>query len=383
MLSILLLQVNGYSQDIRPITFNLEDLNKLKQDASNSSEIADAKRELLKKCDKILAERKKYSVIYNDTNLLGVDKNDFLSYHGYMWPNPNSKNGMPYILIDGKRNRYSEKISDRIMLEGLSHDIINLGVAYFYTKNEKYVKWANSLLDCFFVNAKTRMNPNFNFSQVTPGKPQTGGSIMEAVMFIEVIEGIQLMKTSNNFPNELKDDLKNWFNDFLIWIETSPKGMVNELHTNNRGTYYTLLKCDIALFLGDQKLATKIFKNEAYKRVTDQISNQGKMERELKRATPLGYFKYNLKAFKQLDEIGNKLGFNLYSYSGPKGESLKKAFEWLDKYKTGKWSWNYSSEKGITTPRKARMKAGEEMAVRFTVERFDNYLEVLTSYQKY
>lgn len=383
IVSLLVLHITGYSQGIRPITLNLEDLNKLKQEANNSKEISVAKTQLLKKCDKILAERKKYSVTYNGANLVGVDNNDFISYHGYMWPNPNTKNGMPYILIDGKRNRYSEKISDRIMLEGLSHDIINLGVAYFYTQDEKYVKWATSLLDCFFVNAKTRMNPNFDFSQVTPGKRETGGSIMEAVMFIDVIEGIELMKSSSNFPKTLKGNLNNWFNDFLDWIETSPKGMVNALHTNNRGTYYTLLKCDIALFLDNQKLAAKIFKSEAYKRITDQISSKGEMKSELKRATPLGYLKYNLKAFKQLDNIGNKLGFDLYNYSGPKGESLKKAFEWLDRYKTGQSSWNYSSESGITTPRKSRMKAGEETSVRFTVERFDNYLEVLTSYRKY
>lgn len=379
ILSILVLYLNGYSQDIKPITLNFEDLNRLKQEAVNNEKIIDAKSKLLKRCDQILADRKKYSVTYNGSSLSGVNKNDYISNHGYMWPNPETKDGLPYILIDGKRNRYSEEMSDRPMLEGLSHDIFHLGLAYFYTNDEKYVKWATSLLDCFFVNTKTRMNPNFNFSQVTPGKMETGGSIMESVMFIEVIEGIQLMRTSNHFSRRLSDKLDSWFRDFFMWIENSPKGKVNALHKNNRGTYYTLLRCDIAMFLDDRQLAMKIFKNEAFQRVIDQISSQGVMESELRRATPLGYLKYNLKAFKQLDEIGNKLDFDLFNYEGPKGESLKKAFEWLDKYKAGKAVWSYSSETGITTPRRLRMKGAEETFVRFSVERFDNYLEDLTS----
>ncbi|WP_159730221.1 alginate lyase family protein [Sphingobacterium sp. 18053] len=379
---ILLLYVKGYGQSISPITLNFEELSQLKEEDTNVKKIADAKRELVKRSNQILTNRKTYSVTYNGASLPGISKNNFISYHGYMWPNPKTKNGLPYILKDGKRNPYNEKISDRPMLEGLNRDIFQLGLAYFYTNDEKYVLWATTLLNCFFVDPKTRMEPNFNFSQVTPGKNETGGSIMEAVMFIEVLEGIQLMKSSPNFSQELSRNLNSWFGDFLGWIEESPKGKINALHKNNRGTYYTLLRCDIAMFLNDRKRATRIFKNEAYQRVIDQISNQGEMKDELRRATPLGYLKYNLKAFNELDEIGKKLGFDLFNYNGPKGESLKKAFEWLDRYKTGKLVWNYSSEGGITTPRRAMMKNEDENSVRFSVERFDNYLEILTSRSK-
>lgn len=380
--TILFLYVNGYSQSISPITLNFEELSKLKEEATNVKKIADAKKELIKRSNQILANRKTYSVTYNGTSLLGISKNNFISYHGYMWPNPKTRNGLPYILKDGKRNPYNDKISDRPMLEGLNRDIFQLGLAYFYTNDEKYVMWAATLLNCFFVDSKTRMDPNFNFSQVTPGKNETGGSIMEAVMFIEVLEGIQLMKSSPNFSQALSRSLNSWFGDFLGWIEESPKGKINAQHKNNRGTYYTLLRCDIAMFLNDKQRATRIFKNEAYQRVVDQISSQGEMKDELRRATPLGYLKYNLKAFNELDEIGKKLGFDLFNYRGPKGESLKKAFEWLDQYKTGKSVWNYSSEGGITTPRRAMMKNEDENSVRFSVERFDNYLEVLTSRSK-
>lgn len=380
--SLLFLNVNGYTQSISLITLNFEDLSKLRAEATNVKKIADAKRELIKRSNQILANKKTYSVAFNGSSLSGISENNFISYHGYMWPNPKTKSGLPYILKDGKRNPYNDKISDRPMLEGLNRDIFQLGLAYFYTGDEKYVVWANKLLNCFFVDDRTRMKPNFNFSQVTPGKNDTGGSIMEAVMFIEVLEGIQFMKSSPNFSPRLSKNLNSWFKDFLEWTEESPKGKINAQHKNNRGTYYTLLRCDISMFLNDKQRAEKIFKNEAYQRVIDQISSQGEMKEELRRATPLGYLKYNLKAFSELNEIGKKLGFDLFNYSGPNGESLKKAYGWLDRYKTGKSVWNYSSEGGITTPRRAIMKNEDETSVRFSVERFDNYLQVLTSYNK-
>src|SRR5690606_29836838 len=124
---------------------------------------------------------------------------------------------------------------------------------------------------------------------------------------------------------------------------------------NNRGTYFTLLRCDIALFLNNFELAKSIFNNEASLRVMEQISPNGELTQELKRGTPLGYVKYNLKAFKQLNLIGRKLGYDLLNFRGPKGESLNKAYEWLDKYKKGVSKWTYSSEIGISTPRRTRM----------------------------
>lgn len=380
ILIIIFSHFSGFSQDSRTITLDFKELQRLKKEVISNQDILYAKNKLLAKCRQILADKKMYSVTFNFSGSPLAHKNDYISKHAYMWPNPETKSGFPFIHIDGKVNRYSEEVSDRPMLEGLERDILHLGLAYFYTEDEKYVKWATTLLECFFVNPSTKMNPNFNFSQITPGNWESGGSIMEAVVLINVIEGIQLLKSSDNFSPELSESLNNWFRQFFIWLEESPKGKINAKNVNNRGTYYTLFRCDIAMFLNDRELAADIFQNEAFNRVTDQISREGALKAELKRSRPLGYVKYNLKAFQQLNKIGETLGFDLLNYKGPHGESLKNAFEWLDKYKRGETIWHYSFEDDISTYRRSRMKASEETYFRFSLLRYNTYLDELTSY---
>lgn len=378
IICIIFLHIAAHGQHTKSITLNWNDLVTLKQQTEMDKRLSSAKRDLILKSNQILSTKKLYSVTYNSSVRLDAKRNDYSSNSSYLWPNPDTKDGLPYIVIDGKVNRYSEKMSDKPMIDGLSSDITHLGLAYFYTKDEKYVEWASSLLDHFFVNPDTRMNPNFNFSQVAPGKYNSGGSIMEAVVFINLIEGIQFMRSSKSFPTKLDNNLIQWFNEFDDWIVNSPKGKVNATYKNNRGTYYTLLRCSIAMFTRNEDRASEIFRKEAFQRVVDQISPEGVLEQELKRVRPLGYIKFNLSAFRQLNEIGKSLGFDLINYEGSRGQSLKKAFEWLKNYGVGKSSWTYSQEAGLSHYRKRKMKKGEEAILRFRVERFDNYLEDLT-----
>ncbi len=367
------------SQTINTITFDNENLLRLKDALKYDLKIQTSKNELIKKCNGILNRSKTYSVTYNISAYPFAKSNDYTSRSRYWWPNPKTRDGLPYILIDGKVNRYSEKVSDKPMIDGLANDVIHLGVAYFYTKDESYVKWAAKLLDCFFVNNDTKMNPNFNFSQVVPGQDDSGGSIMESVVLINVIEGIQLMKSSPNFPQKLKTELNRWFLQYLNWLNSDPVGKKNARYTNNRGTYYTLLRCAIALYVDNVDLSRDIFKNEAFKRVDEQISKEGIMSKEISRTLPLGYVKYNLSGFLQLNEIGKKLGFDLLNYRGANGQSLKNALAWLNSFRDQSNVWKYSTERGITTPRLLSMKGEDETKVKFTVERFDDCLETLTT----
>jgi hypothetical protein len=44
--------------------------------------------------------------------------------------------------------------------------VTSLGVAYYHTGREEYVTHAVHMLKTFFVDTETRMNPNFQHSQV-------------------------------------------------------------------------------------------------------------------------------------------------------------------------------------------------------------------------
>lgn len=337
-----------------------------------------AGNKLINDANRIVKLGKKYSVTFNDRVLSNVSNHEYMSISRYSWPNPKTKNGLPYITIDGKTNYTNTKVSDKGYIDGISRDIFILGMAFYYTNEEKYAAWAKELVDCFFIDKKTRLNPSLEYASVLPGVPNTGGSVIESVVLIDLVEGMQLLKNSAAFKGCLPG-VEAWFISYLDWMNNSVKGKVNIKDQNNKGTYNTLQRCVYHLFVGQNENARRTFEREAFKRVNDQISSDGSMPQELRRAVPLGYVKYNLMAFKMLDNVGKTMGYDLFDYKGPKGQSLMKANGWLSKYGEGKEIWKYSKESGVTNMDNTHnMKKSELTRLKFTPRRFSNYLDVLT-----
>ena len=58
----------------------------------------------LRKNAEISRKRGPYSVMDKEDVPPSGDKHDYLSYARYWWPNPNTKDGLPYVRRDGKTN---------------------------------------------------------------------------------------------------------------------------------------------------------------------------------------------------------------------------------------------------------------------------------------
>lgn len=188
------------------------------------------------------------------------------------------------------------------------------------------------------------MNPNFEFSQIKLGHPNSGGATISANHFLDVIEGIQLIKNSNAWSKKEQQHMESWFKKYLDWMLNSKKGAKERKASNNIGTYYTVQAATYALFSKQEKLAKKIIEEDAPKRIADQIDETGAMSKELKRATPWDYVKYNLDAFKYLVNVAQKTNVDLWNYEAPNKGSIKKAFEWLVPYAKDEKKWNYGKK---------------------------------------
>ncbi len=115
--------------------------------------------------------------------LIGSD-NDYLSLGPYWWPDPNSANGLPYINL-GKGNPEASSIPDSGMLQRTCYRIECLGAACFFLEgvkdsgnnllSAKYAKKVSDMINKFFVNPATRMNPNLKFAQIVRGKDDNYG----------------------------------------------------------------------------------------------------------------------------------------------------------------------------------------------------------------
>jgi len=75
------------------------------------------------------------------------DKHDYLSISRYWWPDPNKKDGLPWIRKDGQTNPKTQTDDvDRPRISLMSHSEYKLALAYYLTRETKYAQRASNML---------------------------------------------------------------------------------------------------------------------------------------------------------------------------------------------------------------------------------------------
>lgn len=359
----------------------IENNEKIKK---GSKQLNSAKIELVNEANKILKKRELYSVTFKSQLPPSNSKNDYYSMAPYWWPDETKEDGIPYKRKDGKVNPESKQIIDGYMLGSISTDVYKLGLAYFYTQDEKYVKWINELIAVFFINTETKMNPHFNYAQLIPGRKRLeGGSItIGSVSFIRFLEGVQFVKHSREFDQEQLHKLKQWFSDFVSWMENDNAPKMESKAQNNIGVYYTAQLVTYHLFIGNEAKAKNILETQGKYIVDKQISHDGALKAELKRATPWSYVRYTITAFDYLVALSDILDVDLYCYANAEGGSIDKMYKWLLPYAESKKRWLYSNES--PSSRQMQKVLLRSNIVNYKTKVMDkdmglNYLEILTN----
>src|ERR1035438_1447374 len=145
--------------------------------------------------------------------------NDFYSNGDYWWPNPNTTNGLPYVQRDGETNPQNF-IAHRQVIRQLSDAVAALGAAYKITGDDRYAKKSAELLRVFFLDEKTRMNPNLQYAQAIPGVSLGRGiGIIDTLHLVEIPKAIEAMEKSPAFPPKVLSGLKKWFAGYVAWID--------------------------------------------------------------------------------------------------------------------------------------------------------------------
>ena len=145
-------------------------------------------KKLIRTADLILKSTNP-TVIDKTINPPTGNKHDYLSISRYWWPDPEKKDGLPWIRYDGKTNPDTQTDAvDRKRLGFMGKSVRNLSLAYYFTNDEKYAKKAISMIDTWFINPETLMNPHLEFAQSVPGNPKkrTSGILdgRSIVMFV-------------------------------------------------------------------------------------------------------------------------------------------------------------------------------------------------------
>ncbi|MCX6853952.1 MAG: alginate lyase family protein, partial [Verrucomicrobia bacterium] len=96
--------------------------------------LAKALKKLVKDADKALAEPLP-TVMSKEKMPPSGDKHDYMSIAPYFWPNPETKDGMPYVRHDGKVNPESRdpKANDSPAIKIMGDNVETLALAYYFT----------------------------------------------------------------------------------------------------------------------------------------------------------------------------------------------------------------------------------------------------------
>jgi hypothetical protein len=352
------------------------DLAKVKQRlAAGDKQVAAAVAKLREQADKQL-KTEPLTVVNKPKAPPSGDKHDYVSMAPYWWPDPDKPDGLPYVRRDGKVNPERDKY-DAPLLGKMSGAVSTLALAYYLTGEEKYAGHAATLLRVWFLDDKTRMNPNLNHGQFIPGVNEgRGNGIIDSVGLLPVVDAVGLLEGSRSWTKEDQAGMREWFREYLKWLRTSKNGKEEAAAANNHGTWYDVQVATYALFVGGEEEAVKKLLEECKTtRIARRIEPDGKQPLELKRTKAFDYSIVNLRALFALATLGDRVGVDLWRYETKDGRSIRKALDWLVPYATGEMKWEHEQ---ITPLRGAALAPLlRRAAVAYKEESYEKLIEKL------
>ncbi len=269
---------------------------------------------------------------------------DFYSNGDYWWPNPNTPDGLPYVHRDGQSNPKNFN-KHRECLWDLRDAVAALGAAYKLTGDDRYVKKAVELLRVFFLDPRTRMNPNLQYAQAIPGVSKGRGiGIIDTLHLIEIPKAIEAMEKCSAFPPVILAGLKQWFADYLQWMTMSRNGHAEANASNNHAVAFWLQVAVFAQFTGDEARLAECRRRFKEVFVPKQMALDGSFPRELKRTKPYGYSIFQLDNMATLCQVLSTRQDNLWTFTLPDGRGMRKAMGFLYPYLADKSKWPYKPD---------------------------------------
>ncbi len=263
---------------------------------------------------------------------------DFFSEGDYWWPDPANANG-PYIQRDGMTNP-DNFVEHRRALMRLSVQVPALVAAWKLTKDKRYATKAAEHLRAWFIDERTRMNPNLQYAQAIHGITAGRGiGIIDTIHLVEVARAIEVLKDSPALSMTELGAITQWFKDYLEWMTTSKNGIDERNAKNNHGTCWVMQVAAFAHLVGDEKLLDLCRERFKTVIVPNQIAENGSFPEELRRTKPYGYSLFNLEAMAAICQILSTPSDNLFSYESTNGRSFRKAINYMWPFIRDKKSW--------------------------------------------
>ncbi|EPZ8124336.1 alginate lyase family protein [Yersinia enterocolitica] len=311
------------------------------------SPLQPALRRLLSEAD-ALRDQPPESVTHKTLLPVSGDIHDYYSFGTYWWPNPRKPNGLPYVRRDGHTNPQSQNDdTDTQRIERMCDRCLTLGLAYYFTGNSRYAQVAAEQIHCWFLDAKTRMNPHLNYGQAIPGIVSGRGTgLIDTRLMWMVIDTIGLILPAKLLDTEDTAVLQQWFRDFNHWMFHSEVGHSEYVWHNNHGTWYDVQRAANAMFYGDRGLVSTIIRQGITQRLAAQIAQDGKQWMELERTVPFHYSLFNMEAHLLLCRYGEHVEIGRWAWVQD-GRNVQQGIDYLLPFIAEPELWPYRDLRGI------------------------------------
>ena len=295
-------------------------------------------RELMDLADKYM-QTPPLSVTFHKSPAESGNIHDYFSEGPYWWPDEKNPDG-PYIRRDGEKNpdRFNYHRED---MEKLCDAVCVLAQAGLYLNKEEYFKKASALIEVWFLDEETKMNPHLEYGQAIRGICSGRGiGIIDTSALVRLIYGADIIRMTGHYDRETAG-LKKWFEDYTTWLNTSEKGLEEKNYFNNHSNWWNTQVAAYCAFTGNEELLAECFEKYKNDILVNQVDEKGRFTDEITRTRSYSYSVFNMTACAIIAEIAYYKGVDLWNYTAKNGNSLKKCVEFFKPYYENLFLWEY------------------------------------------
>ncbi|SFM44944.1 Alginate lyase [Paenibacillus sp. 1_12] len=296
------------------------------------------RRDFKEKADQAM-RRGPWSVTYFGVVAPSGDIHDYISEAPYWWPNPNDPDG-PYIRKDGV-TRHDRFMGHRQSIDELSEALLILCSAGYYLDEKQYLSRAAELLNIFFLDPVTRMNPHIEYGEAIKGI--CSGRAAGIIMLRQIDRIVHALGFLGEYPEwgDEIEGMREWLSHLLDWLTTSEIGKAESNSGNNHAVWWTTHVAAYAAFTGNKEklqLAINHFKSVI---LPEQLQSDGSLPKELDRTRSFHYTLFNLDAMALLCEIAYHRGEDLWNYTTQDGRGIRLAIQFVLPHLDNPYLWKW------------------------------------------
>jgi hypothetical protein len=306
----------------------------------------DSVRRLRSLADRYLREGP-WTVTADRPEGVALDPNEYYSEAPYYWPNPDNPRA-PYIRREGQLNP-KRFIDNRIALNNMADAVLTLGAAAFFLDDARYAQRAARVVQTWFINSRTRMNPTLDHAQTIRGatKGEVAG-IVEGRALLRAIQGIEFLSDTPGWESRDRAVVRRWFEEYLEWLLRSKRAKEEMRSGNNRASWWAAQTAATANFVDNIKARDAAFSFYRERVLRGQIRPNGSAPREEARSRSLYNSVINLEAFTTVCRIAQVQGIDLWSLRAKGGASVATVVDYLAPYLSDPGRW--AKERGSDYP---------------------------------